>query len=146
MIHITVAAVIETDKKFLMVEEHCSGQLVINQPAGHLEPGETIVEATIRETLEETRWTFSPEFLVGIYRWQNPQTAETYIRIALAGQAADPDSSLSLDDGIVRALWLSLDEIKQQEARLRTPLVMKCINDYLAGAHYPLDLLRDTLD
>ncbi len=145
MIHITVAAIIEANNRFLMVEEHCSGKLVINQPAGHLEPGETIVEATIRETLEETTWTFNPDYLVGIYRWINPETKHSYIRVALAGQACDPDSSLELDTGIIRALWLTIDEIQAQNQRLRTPLVMRCVNDYLSGAQYSLDLLRDSI-
>lgn len=145
MIHITVAAIIESDNKFLMVEEHCSGKLVINQPAGHLEPGESILEATIRETLEETTWRFRPEYLVGIYRWQNPQNDETYLRVALAGQATDPDPSLALDTGIVRALWLNYDELNKEQ-RLRTPLVMKCINDYRSGSCHSLDLLCDTLE
>jgi len=145
MIHITVAAIIESDNKFLMIEEHCSGKLVINQPAGHLEPGETIIEATIRETLEETTWTFSPDYLVGIYRWINPETKDSYIRVALAGQANNPDSSLELDTGIVRALWLTEDELQDQQQRLRTPLVMKCVKDYLSGARHSLDLLRDTV-
>ncbi|VAW75715.1 Nudix-like NDP and NTP phosphohydrolase NudJ [hydrothermal vent metagenome] len=145
MIHITVAAIIESDNKFLMVEEHCSGQQVINQPAGHLEPGETLVQATIRETLEETTWTFSPDYLVGIYRWVNPDTDDSYLRVALAGQASNPDSSLTLDTGIIQALWLSIQELQAQQQRMRTPLVMKCINDYLAGAKHSLDLLQDCI-
>ncbi len=146
MIHITVAAIIESDNKFLMVEEQCSGQRVINQPAGHLEPGETLIQATIRETLEETTWTFKPNYLVGIYRWVNPDTEDSYIRVALAGQANNPDSSLTLDTGIIQALWLSIEELQAQQQRMRTPLVMKCIHDYLAGANHSLDLLRDSLD
>lgn len=139
--HVTVAAVVQRDNRFLMVEEHASGKLVINQPAGHLEAGESLAEAVARETLEETAWNFTPEALLGIYQWQQPGRNRTYLRFAFTGQVAGHDPSMKLDQGIVRALWLTRRELEERAPRLRGPMVMQCIDDYLAGRRYPLDVL-----
>lgn len=142
-IHLTVAAVIERDGRFLVVEEHTDEGLRLNQPAGHLEAGESIVEGAIRETLEETAYGFTPDALVGVYRWAHPRGDRVYVRIALSGTAHGPIDDRPLDSGIVRALWLSLDELRAQDERLRSPLVLACIEDYLAGQRHPLALLRE---
>lgn len=140
--HVTVAAVIERKSRFLMVEEASDGTLVFNQPAGHLDEGESLIRAAVRETQEETAWTFIPEALLGIYRWRNPENGSTYLRVCFTGQCTSHDPSQTLDSGIVRAEWLSRDELSASN-RLRSPLVLRCIDDYLAGIRYPLNLLSD---
>ena len=139
---ITVAAVAERDGRFLVVEEHIGSQLVFNQPAGHLEDGESLVEATVRETLEETAWHFEPQALVGIYVWKHPDTQRTFIRVALCGEAARHDAGRPLDHGIVRAVWMPREQLAARPSRLRSPMVLRCIDDYLAGARYSLDALQ----
>jgi len=141
--NVTVAAVIERDGKFLLVEEEpeAGSGLFINQPAGHLDPGESIIQGAIRETLEETAYTFVPEFLVGIYHWHSQRVDTTYIRFAFGGRVTHHDPERVLDTGIVRAAWFSLDEVNQMKNRHRSPLVMRCIRDHLAGKRYPLELL-----
>jgi 8-oxo-dGTP pyrophosphatase MutT (NUDIX family) len=141
--HVTVAAVMEQDGRFLMVQERVSGESVYNQPAGHLEDNESLVEAVIRETREESGWQFAPERITGIYRWRQPGKHETYFRIAFAGRGLAHDPTCRLDDGIECTLWLTVDELRDQADRLRSPLVMRSIEDYLAGADYPLALLAD---
>lgn len=141
--HVTVAAVIEDRGRFLMVEEHIDDRRVYNQPAGHLEPGESLAEAVVRETLEETAWHFQPVAVVGLYRWQHPERARTYLRVAFSGQGLYQESGRQLDADIERSLWLSPAEIRNHSARLRSPLVLKSLDDYLAGAAYPLSLLAD---
>jgi len=140
---VTVAAVIEQNGKFLLVEEEpeAGSGLFINQPAGHLDPGESIIQGAIRETLEETAYTFVPEFLVGIYHWYSQRVDTTYIRFAFGGRVTHHDPERVLDTGIVRAAWFSLDEVNQMKNRHRSPLVMRCIRDHLAGKRYPLELL-----
>ena len=140
-IDVTVAAITERSGRFLMVEEQVAGQAVINQPAGHLEPGESLVEAVIRETLEETAWALEPEAVTGIYLWQTPDQSRSFLRVAFAGQCRGHDAERELDTGIIAAHWLSRDEIHAQAIRLRSPMVMRCIDDYLAGIRYPLDCL-----
>lgn len=142
-IHLTVAAVIERDGRFLVVEEHTEAGLRINQPAGHLETDERVVDGAVREALEETGYRFVPDALIGIYRWPQPGNDRVYLRIALAGDAHGPLDDRPLDAGIVRALWLTRDELRVQADRLRSPLVLACIDDYLAGRRYPLTLLRE---
>ena len=137
---VTVAAVAQLDGRFLVVEEQADGGLRLNQPAGHLEPGETLVAAAVREALEETAYRFTPESLLGVYRWRNPQGI-TYVRFAFVGQAAGPEPGRALDQGIVRALWLTPDELQAERARHRSPLVYRCVEDYLAGRRFPLELL-----
>jgi len=140
---VTVAAVAERDGHFLLVEENTDNGLLFNQPAGHLEAGESIVEAAARETLEETAWQFTPEYLVGVYRWCPPGTEITYIRFAFAGRLGKHFAGRALDTGIVRAVWLKPQEIRAGHERHRSPLVVRCVEDYLAGKRAPLDLLVD---
>ena len=141
--HVTVAAIIEHDGRFLMVEERSEGRLVYNQPAGHLDEGEGLIAAAIRETLEETAWRFMPTALIGLYRWQHPQKGNTYLRVCFAGTCHDHDPLRPLDKGIVRARWMSRAELMAHAERLRSPLVIQCIDDYLAGKRYPLDIIHD---
>lgn len=141
--HATVAAIIEREQKFLMVEEESDGNIVFNQPAGHLDPGESFIEAVIRETREETAWQMQPEAITGIYRWHHAELDRTYTRIAFCGSCHNYQSDQPLDEGIVRAVWLSRDELLHNADKLRSPMVIRCIDDYLAGKRYPLDLLVD---
>lgn len=136
---VTVAAIVEQDGRFLMVEERTSGKLVLNQPAGHLEDRETMVEAVIRETREETAWRFHPEALVGIYLWRNPDNGRSFLRFAFCGSVDDHQPRLPLDIGIVRAVWMSHEQLLAQLARLRSPLVLRCLEDFLLGKRQPLD-------
>ena len=140
--HVTVAAVVQRDGKFLLVEEETDVGLAFNQPAGHLEEGEALVDAVVRETLEETAYHFKPTHLVGIYHWQHPTKEDTtYLRFAFAGELRGYEAGRRLDDGIVGARWLTLDEVKATQARHRSPLILRCIEDLLTGRKYPLDLL-----
>ncbi len=143
--NVTVAAVVERDGKHLLVEEMENGKLVLNQPAGHLDEGESLLDAVVRETLEETAWHFAPEFLVGVYRWPHPENGVTYLRFAFAGHVTGHEPGRTLDDGIVRAVWLTPQEIAQQASRHRSPQVMRTLNDYLAGRRYPLELLNEVV-
>ncbi|MES2423917.1 MAG: NUDIX hydrolase [Pseudomonadota bacterium] len=142
---VTVAAVIERDGKFLLVEEHTPEGLKLNNPAGHLDPGESPADGCAREALEETAHVFVPTALVGIYlsRFQRPGTGEdiTYLRLAFCGELGDVLPGRTLDDGIVRTLWLTPDEIRAGAARHRSPLLVRCMEDYLAGKRFPLDLI-----
>ncbi|WP_034640876.1 NUDIX hydrolase [Chitinilyticum aquatile] len=139
----TVAAIIERDGHFLMVEERILGELKLNQPAGHVEKNESIVAACVRETLEETAYAFTPTALVGIYQWTVPGTDLTYLRYAFAGELGAHHAERTLDDGIEAAVWLSRDELLARGAQHRSPLILACVDDYLAGKRYPLELLRD---
>ncbi len=139
--NVTVAAVIERAGRFLLIEEEAQGELVLNQPAGHWEPGESLVEASVREVLEESACDFVPAALVGIYRaWAAPEEV-IYLRFAFCGDSGEQDASRALDEGIVRTLWLTPDEIRASAKRHRSPLVLRCVEDYLAGRRYPLDIL-----
>ena len=138
----TVAAIIERNDQFLLVEEDIEGKLVFNQPAGHLEKGETLVEAVKREVLEETTYEFTPESLTGIYLYPNPNNKNiTYLRFCFFGAAKIKNNGRKLDDGIVQTVWMNKEEIKKQ-GRIRSPMVLHCINDYLKGNSYPLSLLN----
>lgn len=139
--NVTVAAVICRDGKFLLVEEETDKGLAFNQPAGHLEQGEALLDAVVRETLEETAYTFRPTHLVGIYSWPHPEKDLTYLRFAFTGELLDHDPDRPLDEGIVAARWLSLDEIRATQARHRSPLILRCCEDWLAGKRYPLEQL-----
>jgi 8-oxo-dGTP pyrophosphatase MutT (NUDIX family) len=139
--HVTVAAVVERDGQFLLIEERASGRIVVNQPAGHLENGETLLEAVVRETLEETGWTFEPEAVVGIYLWRPPRAQRTFLRVAFCGPAIAHDATRALDHGIVGVRWLSREQLATLGPRLRSPLVLRCVEDYLANVRYPLGLL-----
>ncbi|MCV2218549.1 MULTISPECIES: NUDIX hydrolase [unclassified Thauera] len=140
--NVTVAAVIERDGRFLLVEEHTPDGLRFNQPAGHLERGESLLEAVAREALEETAHRFVPEYLVGIYQWTRPQGDVTYLRFAYGGRLEGEEAGRSLDDGIVRAVWMTIDEVRATAGRHRSPLLLQCIEDWLAGQRHPLSLLR----
>jgi ADP-ribose pyrophosphatase YjhB (NUDIX family) len=139
--NVTVAAVVERDGKFLLVEELAGGELVLNQPAGHWEQNESLIQGATRETLEETGYDFTPTALVGIYRWPHPKREITYLRFAFAGEITGYDAERKLDEGIVRAVWMTPEEIAAEAERHRSPLVLRCIGDYLAGKRYPLELL-----
>lgn len=139
--NVTVAAIVEKDGKFLLVEEEAGGEIVLNQPAGHWEQNETLMQGATREALEETAYVFHPTALVGIYRWPHPKKEITYLRFAFAGEVTHHDAQRRLDEGIIRAVWLTPEEIRANIARHRSPLVLRCIEDYLAGKRYPLDLL-----
>lgn len=139
--NVTVAAVIQRDGKFLLVEEETETGLAFNQPAGHLECGESLVAAAVRETLEETAYRFVPTHLVGIYNWRHPTKDVTYLRFAFGGEIHGFEAGRTLDEGIVAARWLDLDEVKATVERHRSPLILQCIEDSLAGRRYPLELL-----
>lgn len=139
--NVTVAAIVERDGRFLLVEEHTDRGQLFNQPAGHLDPGESLVRAVARETLEETACTFEPTGLLGVYQYHSSADDVTYIRFAFTGNISAPEAGRSLDTGIIRAVWLTPQEIRREAARHRSPLVMRCIDDYLAGRRYPLDVL-----
>ena len=140
-IHVTVAAVIERAGEFLLVEELCDGRTVLNQPAGHLERDESLLHAVIRETLEETGHRFEPHALVGIYLWKSETAGVTFLRVTLCGTAAAPAKPTELDDGIVGLHWLTADAIRGRAHELRSPMVLRGIDDYLAGVRYPLACL-----
>ena len=133
-----MAAVVERGDKFLFVEERISGRLVLNQPAGHLEDGETLLEAVVRETREETAWRLTPEAFVGTYLWRSPDNGRTFLRFAFCGVVDDHRAAQALDTGIVRALWLSHEQVLAQSSRTRSPLVLRCLDDYLLGKRQPL--------
>ena len=145
----TVAAIIERREgdmsRFLLVEEHTPEGLKLNNPAGHLDPEESPQEGVVREVLEETACVFAPDRLIGVYlsRFQRPATGDdvTFLRFAFGGSVGDPDPTRQLDDGIVRTLWMTLPELIESRARHRSPPVLGCIEDYLAGRRYPLDTI-----
>jgi 8-oxo-dGTP pyrophosphatase MutT (NUDIX family) len=134
---VTVAAVVERDGRFLLVEEITEAGLRLNQPAGHLEPGESLQEAAVRETLEETAHRFTPTHLLGTYIGRGANGV-TYVRFAFIGTVGAPEPGRALDHGIVRALWLTRDELQHRAAEQRSVLVMQCVDDYLRGQRYPL--------
>ncbi|MDH5480856.1 MAG: NUDIX hydrolase [Nitrosomonas sp.] len=141
--NVTVAAVVEQNGKYLLIEEEpeLGGGVFLNQPAGHLDPGESILQGVAREALEESAYTFVPEYILGIYQWHSASNDTTYLRFAFGGKITNHDPERALDTGILRADWFSLDEINKSLLRHRTPLVMECIQDHMAGRHYPLELL-----
>ncbi|MFZ2542465.1 MAG: NUDIX hydrolase [Gallionella sp.] len=139
--NVTVAAVIERDGMFLLVEEKTPQGLRYNQPAGHLEANESLLAAVVRETLEESAYHFVPQHLLGIYRWHSPESDTTYLRFAFTGEITGHEADRQLDTGILQAIWLTPDEIQATQARHRSPLILRCVEDYLAGKQYPLDLL-----
>ena len=141
--NVTVAAIVENNGRFLLVEEEAEGALVLNQPAGHLDPGETLLEAVVRETLEESAWHVEPDALIGVYRWPHPTKDITYLRFAFSARTLRHDASRPLDKEIRRVLWLTPDEAAAEASRHRSPQVQRCINDYRNGPRYPLALLKE---
>jgi len=139
--HATVAAIIERENKFLMVEEMIDRQTVINQPAGHLDDGESLVDAVIREVQEETAWTFTPQAVLGIYRWQHPTEPHTHMRTTFIGSVSGHNPNQELDTPIISADWYSREQLLK--LNLRSPMVLRNIDDYLTGLNYPLDLLQN---
>ena len=139
--HLTVAAIIEEDGRFLLVEEAPEGRSVFNQPAGHVEEGEPLLEAVVREVAEECCRRFTPQALVGLYRWRSPNNGVTYLRAAFCGESSGPDPQLERDSDIIGEHWLSHESLTDHP--LRSPLVLRCIDDYLAGNRLPLDLITE---
>lgn len=142
---LTVAAVVERDGRFLLVEERVGNRMVFNQPAGHVERGEQFIDAAVRETLEETAWTFHPQALIGIYLWEQAERQRSFLRITYCGEVSHHDPDRPLDRGIQRAVWMDRDQIVARSARLRSPMVLRCIDDYREGTRYPLDVARHVL-
>jgi len=140
--HLTVAAVIEKRGRFLLVEERINGLDVINQPAGHVEPGETFRDAVVREVQEETAWRFTPVAIIGIYLWNRPESNDRFLRVTYCGSCHDHDPKQSLDTGIIRTLWLSRAEIVSRELALRSPMVLRAIDDYRRGVRYPANMIQ----
>ncbi|MCK9386939.1 MAG: NUDIX hydrolase [Sulfuritalea sp.] len=140
--NVTVAALIERGGRFLLVEEETDDGLRFNQPAGHLDEGESLVAACAREALEETAWGFTPTALVGVYQWTRPQGDITYLRFAFSGELGAHEEGRALDTGILRAVWMTPGEIRASADRHRSPLVSQCVSDYLAGRRFPLDIVR----
>ncbi|KQY52479.1 NUDIX hydrolase [Lysobacter sp. Root494] len=139
---VTVATIVVSDGRLLMVEEHAGGRLVLNQPAGHLEPDESLVEAALRETLEETGWDVRLTAFVGAYQWKASETGRHYLRFAFAAEPLTHHPERKLDEGITRALWLTPGELQAEAARHRSPLVWRSASDFLAGRRQPLELLQ----
>lgn len=140
--HVAVAAVIERDNRFLLVEERIAGQEVFNQPAGHLDPNESLTTAVARETLEESGWDFAPEALTGIYLMRIGEHAPTYLRFAFCGRLLEHHPERPLDQEIIRTHWLTREEIAARRERMRSPLVEQTIDDYLAGIRMSLDVIK----
>ena len=137
---VTVATIVPRDGKYLLVEEIVRGELVLNQPAGHLEANESLHDAARRETLEETGWTVELDGLVAVYQWSNGDDAH-FVRFTFAARALSRDETRQLDDGIVRACWLDRNEIAARQSQLRSPMVLRGIDDYVAGRRFPLDTI-----
>ncbi|HUQ74791.1 MAG TPA: NUDIX hydrolase [Burkholderiales bacterium] len=137
---VTVAAVMERGGRFLFVEERSSGRLVLNQPAGHLEPGESLIQACRREVLEETAHHFEPRALIGVYRWHYAPKDVTFLRLCFSGDVGDADPARKLDKEIVRLHWLTPAELEARKADHRSPLVQQCVADFLAGRRFPLEM------
>lgn len=143
--HVSVACVVADGDRFLIVEEEVNGRLVYNQPAGHLDDGESLVTAAVRETLEETGWTVVPEHLLGVHQWRSTEHGEGVLRFSFAARAVAHDPARPLDVGIRRALWLTREEIAALGDRLRSPMVLMSIDAWLSGQRHPLSLLHSLL-
>ena len=139
---VTVACVIERDGRFLMVEERVQGRLVINQPAGHLDPDESLQAAAVRETLEETGWDIELDCLLCVQQWRNAESGNEFVRFTFAALPVRHHEARALDAGILRALWMTREEISAEAARLRSPMVLASIDDWIAGHRIPLDAIR----
>jgi len=141
-LHITVAAIVERHGRYLVVEERAGGQVVINQPAGHVEPGEAFIDAVMREVKEETAWSFEPAAINGLYLWDHPTSGERFLRITFCGTCHTHDDTQALDDGIIRTLWLSREELLDRGDALRSPMVLRAIDDYRDGIRYPVNMFQ----
>ncbi len=141
---LTVAAIAERTGRFLFVQERVARRVVLNQPAGHLESGESLIDAVVRETREETGRDFVPEAVTGLYLWQGPG-GRTVLRVAFAGSVGEREDGSVLDRSIIRTVWLGREELQARAGELRSPLVILCIEDYLRGARYPLDMLNHVM-
>ncbi len=144
--HLTVATVIVRDGRYLLVEESPHGAAVFNQPAGHVEAGETLEEAAVREALEETGFRVRVTHLLGVYIWTSPQSGASYYRFAFVGEILEQVAPGALDSDIDALHWLTLDEIRARRPQLRSPLVLRCAEDHAAGKRYPLDMIFDADD
>lgn len=144
-IHLTVATVVVRQNQYLMVKEFNSGKLVINQPAGHVEPGEDIIDAAIRETYEETGWHVDINGFIGVYSSKSPNTGVTYYRLAFSAAVVSEDKHATIDTDIQQVLWLSAEQIRQNSKQLRSDLVIECLNDFECGEIYPLEIFRTRL-
>lgn len=144
-IHLTVATVVVRQNQYLMVKEFDSGKLVINQPAGHVEPGEDIIDAAIRETYEETGWHVDINGFIGVYSSKSPSTGVTYYRLAFSAAVVSEDKHATIDTDIQQVLWLSAEQIRQNSKQLRSDLVIECLNDFECGEIYPLEIFRTRL-
>jgi 8-oxo-dGTP pyrophosphatase MutT (NUDIX family) len=142
---VTVATVVANQGRFLIVEENIRGERVLNQPAGHLEQNESLFDAALRETLEETGWTIELTDFVGAYQWNTPDASAEYLRFTFAARPLTHDPQRALDEGIVRALWLTREEVVAQLARHRNPMVLGNIDDWLAGKRFPLHIVQSLL-
>jgi 8-oxo-dGTP pyrophosphatase MutT (NUDIX family) len=140
---ITVAAIVESDGRFLLIEELIGGHRVLNQPAGRVEPGESLLDAVVRETLEETAWHFEPEWLLGVYPWRSPLSQRSSLRFAFTGRAHAHDPKRRLDAPVVAVHWMRREQLLPPPWPLRTPLVLRCIDDYLGGRRLPLSAIND---
>lgn len=144
--HVTVAAIIEREHQFLLVEEETEKGIAFNQPAGHLEPGESLINAVQREVNEETAWQFNPEFITSIQLWRKTPDSPSFLRVCFAGTCHDHQPDQPLDEGIISTHWLTRKEIVARKSQLRSPLVLTTIDQYLNAEHYPLNLLKTFLD
>ncbi|MDO9103596.1 MAG: NUDIX hydrolase [Methylovulum sp.] len=144
--HVTVAAIVERGQRFLLVEEETPRGLQLNQPAGHFEKNEDLIAAVKRETYEETAWQFEPEHIISIQLWRRNPDYPTFLRVCFAGSCHSHNPGQALDEGIVATHWLTRAEIASQRERLRSPLVLISIDEYLSGQRYPLTLLTSFLD
>jgi 8-oxo-dGTP pyrophosphatase MutT (NUDIX family) len=140
-LHVTVATIVEQDDRYLLVHEHSEENLVYNQPAGHLEPNETLAQAAIRETMEETGWLVEPTAILGCTLFTSPYNQVTYYRTTFIAKAISHDPKLALDDGIIEAVWLSYEEILEKKAEMRSPVVLQDIEKYRSGQRISLDAI-----
>jgi len=141
-LHVTVADIARSGERYLLVEEVIQGERVINQPAGHWEPDESLYQAVVRETREETAWEFEPRGLVGVYQWTHPNDMDIFLRFAFYGDAIRRDPAQELDSEIERVVWLTRQELRDASRPLRSPQVLRCIDDFEGGARFSLDCLK----
>ncbi|MBI1195985.1 MAG: NUDIX domain-containing protein [Gammaproteobacteria bacterium] len=141
-LHVTVAAIVEEAGRFLMVEERCGGRLVFNQPAGHLDQGETLQDAVVRETLEETGWHIHPEHFILVQQWNRPGRADTYVRFVFSGNALTHDPDRALDSVIHQVHWMRREDLVAKAGRMRSPMVLEAIDAYLDGRRHDLNVLQ----